>query len=212
MKPLCRADRTGAKTAADGMLSGFDFNQVRNMMKTLQTIQTLSMIGKVLSKMISIACIVGMAGCAVGVVAVSLGGEVLKFGGMTLHGILEAEGSISIGTVWAAIAVGAILCLGEFFLSRMACRYFENELAAGTPFTVDGAKELLHLGISAIWMPLVTIILAQVARGVIAQCMEKVAPFDLSGYGSVALGVALLVASLLCRYGAECEKGENDRA
>lgn len=172
-------------------------------MKTLNTIQTLSKIGKILSKIVYICCIVGFVGCIVGIASVLVGAEALKLGGVTLHSILETEAGIGIGTIWAAIAVGMILCIGEFFVSRMAYRYFVNELRAGTPFTLDGAKELLHLGISVIWIPIVTAVLAQIAQGVIAQHMEDVEKLSLNGFDSVALGVAFAIISLLCRHGAE---------
>lgn len=131
--------------------------------------------------------------------------ETLKWNGVTLHSLLEVEAGVSTGTIWAAIAVGMILCIGEFFLSRMAYRYFENELSAGTPFTLDGAKEMLHLGISILWIPFVTVVLSQVAREVIAQFMEGVEKFSLDGFDSMALGGMFIFVSLLCKYGAECK-------
>lgn len=177
-------------------------------MRALHTIQILSKIGKVFSKIISICCIVGVCGCAVGALAMLVGMETLKLGGVTLHSILKTEAGVSEGTVWAVIIAGCILCIGELALSRRAHRYFENELKAGTPFTAEGAKELLQLGVSVIWMPLVSMVLAQVARGVIAQLMENVEKLSINGFESVALGVMLIVTSVLCRYGAElAEKG-----
>lgn len=179
-------------------------------MKPLNTIQALSKIGKVLSKMIYICCIVGFILCAVGFAAMLVGADTIKLGGVTLHSILEVEAGVGIGTSWAAIAVGMILCLGEFFVSRMAYRYFKNELDAGTPFTADGARELLHLGISVIWIPIVTAVLAQVAQGVIARLMEHVEKLSLNNAGSVALGVMLIISSLLCQYGAELKAKDKD--
>ncbi len=180
-------------------------------MKALSTIQTLSKIGKICSKILSVCCIVGICGCAVGAVAMLIGAETVKVGGVTLHSILKSEADISEGTVWAAIVVGAILCIGELFVSRMAYRYFDNELRAGTPFTVDGADELLHLGISVIWIPLAAAVLAQVARGVIAQCMPDVEDLSIDGFDSVATGVMFILMSLLCKYGAACrESGGSD--
>lgn len=175
-------------------------------MKTLETIQTLSKIGKIFSKIVFICCIVGLCGCGVGLAALLVGAETLKFGGLTLHSILEAEAGISTGTILASITAGAILCVGELVVSRMAGAYFEKELAAGTPFTFDGAKELLHLGISLIWIPIVTVVLAQVAHGVIDQFWANVEKLDLDGYTSVGLGVMCILMSLLCKYGAECRE------
>lgn len=170
--------------------------------KTLNTIQTLSGIGKVFSKIVSICCMVGFCGCVMGIFAMLVGKEAIKFGGITLHSILETEAGVSTGTIWATIVVGMILCVGEFFVSRMAYRYFTHELAAGTPFTEEGAGELLHLGISVIWIPMVTVVLAQIAQGVIAQFLENVEKLSLDGFDSVMLGVMFILMSLLCRYGA----------
>lgn len=172
-------------------------------MKTLNTIQTLSKIGKVFSKIVYICCIVGFIGCAVGILSLMIGAETIKLSGMTLHSILETEAGVSAATVWAAIVAGMILCIGEFFVSRMAYRYFENELAAGTPFTEEGAKELLHLGVSTIWIPIVSTVLARVAQEIIEQFMGAAGPLALNSFDSVALGVMFIVMSLLCRHGAE---------
>lgn len=172
-------------------------------MKTLNTIQTLSKIGKILSKIAYICCIVGLGGCVVGAVAMVVGANAANGSSTTLQSIFEAEANVSVGTVWAAIAVGAILCIGQIAVARMAWRYFKNELAAGTPFTFDGAKELLRLGISTAWIPVVSAIAAQIAQEVISQFMTNVEKLSFGGYDSVALGVMFIVASFLCKYGAE---------
>ncbi len=174
-----------------------------NHTKTLNIIQTLSKLGKIFSKIIYICCIVGFIGCAVGIVAMIVGEQTVKIGGVTLHSFLQNEAGISTGTIWSAIAVGMILCAGEFAVAKLAHRYFTHELEAGTPFTLDGAKELLHLGISVIWIPLASLIVAQIAHGIIDGLMENVESMKLDGFGSVALGVMFIFMSLLCRYGAE---------
>lgn len=176
-------------------------------MKTLQIIQTLSKIGKIISKIVYICCIIGFCGCAVGVVAMLIGEESLKIGGVTLHSILQTEAGIGIGTVWAAIFVGMILCAGEIVVAKLTCNYFDHELEAGTPFTAEGAKELLLLGVHTIWIPIVAAVLAQVARDIIYNIWDNVEQLKMESSDSVALGVMFIVASLLCRYGAEV-KGE----
>lgn len=181
-------------------------------MKTLNTIQTLSKIGKVLSKIIYICCIVGFCGCVAGIIAMLIGGQAVKITGVTLNSILQTEAGTGQGTIWAAIAVGMLLCLGEFFVSRMAYRYFTNELTAGTPFTLNGAKELMHLGISTIWIPIVSIILAQVAQDIIVNLSgnaEVIALDDPSD--NIILGITFIITSLLCRYGAELIQNNNTK-
>lgn len=166
-------------------------------MKSLKTIQTLSKIGKIISKIVYIFCMVGFIGCAVGIVAISLGENAIKLDGTMIN---EA---VTLGTALAALVAGLILCAGEYVVARMAHRYFVHELDAGTPFTFEGAKELMRLGISAIWIPIVSAVLAQVAHGIISAMMENVDALSLEGGDSVALGVMLIVISVFCRYGAE---------
>lgn len=172
-------------------------------METLKILQTISKIGKILSKIVYICCIVGIIGCLTGIAAMFVGGEAVKLGGVSLHTILERDAGIVPGTIWVAIGVGIILCAGELILARLACRYFDHELAAGTPFTLAGAKELMNLGITAIGLPLAAYVLAEIYQGILSNLMEGVRTLHLDGYVGLTLGLMLLVASLLCRYGAE---------
>ena len=171
-------------------------------MKSLQTIQTLSKIGKIISKIVYICCMVGFIGCAVGLVAISVGGNALILDDATLNDVLHNEG-VSLGTAVTALVTGLILCAGAYVASRMAYRYFDHELNAGTPFTLEGAKELTRLGIFVIGINIISAVLAQVAQGIISAVMGNVAALALEDGGSVAIGVMLIVISLFCRYGAE---------
>ena len=178
-------------------------------MKTLNTIQTLSKIGKVLSKMVFIFCVIGFCGCIVGILSMALGAPTLKFGGVTLKSILNTEAEVTVGTVYAAMAAGMILCAGEAVLAKFAEHYFKRELADGTPFSLGGAKEMQRLGILTICIPIGTQIVAEIVCAVMKQTMQSAAPLRLDNAGSVALGVMFLVLSLICRHGAEvCQPGE----
>lgn len=172
-------------------------------MKTLKTIQTLSKIGKILSKIVFIFCIIGFCGCFIGILSMAFGAETLKFGGVTLESILNTEAEVTIGTVYAAMAAGMILCAGEAVLAKFAEHYFKRELADGTPFTFAGAKEMQRLGILTICLPIGTQIVAEIVHAVMEQAMQGVAPLRLDSAGSVALGVMFIIMSLICRYGAE---------
>lgn len=182
-------------------------------MNTLKTIQILSKIGKILSKIVYICCIVGFIGCLVGVAAMLIGAEAVKIEGMTLKSFLEQEANVSIATIWSAIIAGMILCVGEIYLSRKAHRYFSHELEVGTPFTMSGAKELLHLGISAVWVPIATSVAAIIAVEIVEGFADSSAEINLNFGESISLGVMLIVTSLLCRHGAELtERPTSDTA
>ncbi len=176
-------------------------------MKTLGVIQKLAKLGKVLSKIVFIFCLVGGIFCAVGIISLQFIPESFKLGGVTIRSMIERDARISLGTGYASMAAGLILCVGEAVLAKQAEGYFKNELAAGTPFTFDGAKELLRLGICAICVPVGSRALAEITVQVMAHYMQGVAEIPLGGTVSVGLGVMMIVAGLLCKYGAELSRG-----
>ena len=185
-------------------------------MKTLQNIQTLSKVGKILCKIVFIFCLVGGIGCAVGIVSLALLPDQLQIGGVTIHNMVEKNAEVSLGTCYAAMAAGIVLCTGEAVLCKIAGRYFKNELAAGTPFTFDGAREMIRLGICTICIPIGTQIIASIVHAVFRVTMADVQPIELSAFssGSISLGFMFIVSALLCRHGAEIsekkEQGEKE--
>ena len=181
-------------------------------MKTLKTIQTLSKVGRIISKIIFICCLVGAIGCLAGIVSLAVIPSGIQIGDTTIHGMIENSADISMGSLYAGMAVGAIMCSGEAALSKIAENYFKGELAAGTPFTFDGAKEMMKLAICAICIPLGTQTVAAIVHGIIAAAFSNVAELKLEafGSGSVGLGVMFIITSLLCRYGAEISQGKDN--
>ena len=180
--------------------------------KSLQTIQTLNKIGKVLSKIVFICCLVGAIGCIIGIASVALIGtdEVLKIGGVSIHGLIEKEAEMNITTLYAAMFVGMAMCIAEAVVSRTAERYFSNELAAGTPFTFEGAKEMLRLGIIVIVVPLVTTLASAIGVGIVSALVEGVDKIEISNGVSVTLGIMFIVMSVIFRYGAEIKSGNRN--
>lgn len=177
-------------------------------MKTLKTIQTLSKIGKILSKIVFICCIVGFCACIAGAVGIAVGGRTLKLGGVTINSFIMSEAGIGTGAVYSAIVSGAILCAGEGVLAKFAEHYFGRELSDGTPFNIAGAKELLRLGILTICIPLGTRIIAEIIVAMFSEFMAGAEPISFDNGGSVALGVMFIIMSLVCRYGAELRAEE----
>ena len=171
-------------------------------MKSLQTIQTLSKIGKIIGKIVYICCMVGFIACAVGIVAISIGGNTFFSNDTALNDGLHNE-AVSIGAALSTLIAGLVICAGEYVFARMAYRYFEHELNAGTPFTLEGATELMRLGISAICISIAYSVLPQVVHSIISAVRDNVEALTLECVDNVAIGIMLIVMSLLCRYGAE---------
>ncbi len=75
---------------------------------------------------------------------------------------------IDLTSLYPVMTGAMILCIGEMVLAKNAENYFAHELNTGTPFTQDGAKELLRLGILTICTPLGCLILAEIVSGILA--------------------------------------------
>lgn len=178
-------------------------------MNTLKTIQILSKIGRIISKIINICCVVGFCGCIVGIVSLALGGEVFKLGDVTVYSIIENHSHMSMPTLYTAMAVGIVFCAAGIALSKFAEHYFRNELADGTPFTVRGAKELMRLGILTITIPLGAAIVCSIGVGIAGNFFPEIEELSYDGFTSVGLGVMMIVSSLLCRFGAESCGGKD---
>ena len=180
------------------------------MMKSLQTIQTLSKIGKILSKIIFICCTIGAVGCAIGMASLPFADTgVLKIGGVTIHGLIVNRAGIDLNSLYPLMTGAMIVCIGQTILAKFAENYFTHELAVGSPFTVDGAKELLRLGILTICIPLGCLIAAEIVSGIMAGFLNCDDLLKIENADSVILGVMFIIMSVLCRYGAELEMGKN---
>lgn len=174
-------------------------------MNSLNTIQKLSKIGKVLSRIAFILSVIGAGGCAAGLLGLGFGGGAIRLGSVTLHGLVSG-GPDGFKGVAAALSGWLVVCAGEAVLARFAEVYFKNELEAGTPFTFSGAKELLRLGILAIAISTGCAAAGSIAEGITAGLLKvEAASMDryFDGGAGIVLGVLLILGGLLCRYGAE---------
>ena len=172
-------------------------------MKTLKTLQVLAKIGRILSTIVFIVCVVGGALCLLAIPCLAIIPEGFQIGGTTIRGLIEQNADWSLPTCYLAMIQGVIFCAGEAVLAKFAERYFKNELAVGTPFTFDGSKELMRLGILAVCIPIGTSIVAAIVYGIFRAVTKDVVNPDFDNSPSIILGVMLVVGSLLCRHGAE---------
>ncbi len=180
------------------------------MNRTLAILQKLYQIGKILCKIAFICSIVGGCLCAAGIFCLALGLETLKLGGVTFQSLISTQAEMSVGTLYASMAALLIVLSGEAVLAKFAEHYFRRELADGTPFVEESAKELFRLGILTICIPLGSLIVAEIFQAVLAHEFADIVPLHLDGASSVALGAMFLVASLLCRYGAQLSAGQKE--
>ena len=180
-------------------------------MSSLDIIQKLSKMGKILSKIAFIFSVIGVCGCIIGLLSLNFGNcSSIKIGRVTLHGMISREYSYNIKSISATLCGWLIICAGEAILAKFAERYFGNELKAKTPFTFAGAKELLRLGILTFVIPIGCAAAGSIIRGIIAGFMNvaKAATMDMhfDNGANIVLGIMFIIGSLLCRYGAELKE------
>ena len=183
------------------------------MKTTLDTIQTISKVGRVLCKIVFVCSLAGAIGSFVGILALALGivGAV-QLGHVTIHSILSESAGMTLGTLYAAMAEGCLLCIGEAFLAKIAETYFRHELAAGTPFTTEGAAELKRLGLWTILLPLGTLIAVNLVHLVFSIFFQDIADIQTYDFSSIGLGIGFLVVSVLCKHGAEAASSKAPEA
>lgn len=152
------------------------------MKDSLKIIQTLSKIGKICSQISFVCSLVGFGLCIGGMV---LKTEALKLNGVTIHRLLDVN--LDTTTFLSFL----IVCLGQAILSYFAKHYFTRELKDGTPFHLEGAKEMFRLGILTICISLITEIICTLLQ------------HESMGLHYVQLGVTFIILSIIFRYGAE---------
>lgn len=174
-------------------------------MKSLTTIQKTFRVFKVLSKIAMILWFVWAGLCVLGLlcgIAWYSGGTVAGASRETLFS-LTMTGSLSqlIGVLLSDL----VFALTDGALFLFAFRYFKQEQADGTPFTQHGAEQVKRLGIRTIVLPLVAVIVSAVLYKVFGLPEAG----DWSSLSSVSMGIVLILASLVFRYGAELEGKRN---
>ncbi len=170
------------------------------MSKTLSHILTIFKVAKIVAKVIFILCIIGAAGCLLGLLALPMVGSFLS------SDLLIEEG-VTLPSAYLGCTVGLIACLGEIILAFLAERYCKNVLAAGTPYTFESAKECFRLGIAQI----ITSVAISIASGIVTTAILVFTSSVLSEteFGtsiSLSTGLFFLFISLLFKHGAELKQ------
>ena len=170
-------------------------------MKSLQTIQKTCKIFQTLTKIVMILCFVGsgllLLGLICGIV-ISSAGAVVSGGVETLYKLTASASFYEmIGTLLAEF----VLVLTDALLFTYAYKYLSQELKDGTPFTETGAIMVRKLGIKLIVMPIVAVV---IAATIYASFGIDAAEPD--NGASVVMGIALILVSMILRYGAELEQ------
>ena len=173
-------------------------------MKSLQTIQKTFRIFQILTKIAMILSFVWAGLTILGLLCSMVwysGGVVVGASREVMLSLTETDG---LSQMTGVLLTDMVFALADGILLLFAFRYFQKEQAVGTPFTQDGAEQIKRLGIRTIVLPLVATILAAVFSELVG--LSQAARADLSNLPSVTMGIVLILASLIFRYGADLEE------
>lgn len=168
------------------------------MTKSLKIIQTFFKVARIVSIVLFVIAIVGGVGSLVGLTLLLVLG---RAGSTEFIQSFVGSGESYIVACFGCIT-GAISCVGVAVMYKYVRGYCERELADGTPFTYDGAKELFKLGIVCMIIPAAMSALVGFAWGVCWIFAPQItAPSNFSV--DVTSGLFMLLASFIFKHGAE---------
>ena len=168
-------------------------------MKSLEIIQKIVKVLRILAKIAYIFCIIGAVASAIGTASLFAIDENSEIWKKALEAI--QPDTIDLAAVRCTCLTGVFVCAAGAVLSWFSKRLFENELAAGTPFDRHICKDVLKVGIIYLAVSVVSgIILA-----IIYACFNLDA--DGSGFSGFTTGIVYIICWLLCRYGADVKEG-----
>lgn len=168
-------------------------------MKSLEVIQKIVKVLRILAKIAYIFCIIGAVASAIGTASLFAIDENSEIWKKSLEAI--QPDTIDLAAVRCTCLTGVFVCAAGAVLSWFSKRLFEDELAAGTPFDRHICKDVLKVGIIYLAVSVVSgIILA-----IIYACFNLDA--DGSGFSGFTTGIVYIICWLLCRYGADVKEG-----
>lgn len=179
------------------------------MTNTLTTVQKFSKAGRIISKIVFILCVIFSVICFICVCTTAAGlgmGELFKIGGVSIIGLIEKETGGSIEEMQASIFTGFLSLASSAVLAKFCEKYFVNELAAGTPFTFEGAREMRRLGILLIAVPLGVSVFSEILLAITNIDQKITMNAEISASSPILLGIVLIAISFVFKYGAELKE------
>lgn len=172
------------------------------MSKSLKTVQTVCKVCKVLAEIAFVLLIVGAVLMLAAAIFTGTGNfdALVSSGGVVLDDMLQQTG-VTQDYMVAVFVCLTIMLAAEAVVAKFINVYFKHELKAGTPFTFEGAKEMLRLGIITIAVPVGASLVATIVFGIMAagSGLDREFNFEIS----LGLGLMFLALSPLLKHGTE---------
>ena len=173
-------------------------------MESLQILQKVFRVFQILTKIAMILSFVWAGLAALGLLCGTVwytGGTVIGAERDVLFALTNTAG---LDEMLCALLTNLVFALTDSTLFLFAWRYLKAEQLEGTPFTRTGALRIRRLGVRTIVLPLVATIFSAMFYSAFALPVSTTT--DWNNLPSVSMGIVLLLASLIFRYGAELEE------
>lgn len=172
------------------------------MSKSLKTVQTVCKVCKVLAEIAFVMFVVIVALMLAAAIFTGTGNfdALVSSGGVVLDDMLQQTG-VTQDYMVAVFVCMTIIIAAEAVVAKFINVYFKHELKAGTPFTFEGAKEMLRLGIITIAVPAGASLVATIVFGIMAAGSGLDSEFNFEI--SLGLGLMFLALSPLLKHGTE---------
>lgn len=172
------------------------------MSKSLKTVQTVCKVCKVLAEIAFVLFVVIVALMLAAAIFTGTGNfdALLLSDGVVLDDMLQQTG-VTQDYMVAVFVCLTIIIAAEAVVAKFINVYFKHELKAGTPFTFEGAKEMLRLGIITIAVP----VGASLAATIVFDIMAAGSGLDSEFNFEISLGMGLMFLALspLLKHGTE---------
>ena len=169
-------------------------------MKNLKIIQTIAKIGKILSQVAFVCCIVAVSLCSLAFLTLILLPQV------DLTKLLIEEGETNIETLYASLIVAIVVCASEIYVAFRSKKFFIHELEIGHPFTHEIAGELKKLAWITIIINIVTSFVCEIGIAIANYINPAIKDINMS-FASIGFGLTLLFIAILCDYGSDIADG-----
>ena len=171
------------------------------MSKSLNTVQKICKVCKVLAEIAFVMFVVIVALMLAAAIFTGTGNfdALVSSGALILDDAIMYSGAAQEYVVAICVAI-IIVFSAEAVVAKFINVYFKHELKAGTPFTFEGAKEMLRLGIIAIAVPSAASVISAIYLTVVT---ADSGDWNFSVKISLGLGLMFLALSPLLKHGTE---------
>ena len=178
-------------------------------MKSLKTIQVIAKILRILLVIGFVACIVGASICLISLILLPIFQDVVLYEDKTIT-ILLAQENIPLYEAYASMSVGLLGCGVGIFLCKYNELFFKEEIDLGTPFTRYIVKKMRVVAVVDISVSFAVGLISGLAFSIVGAINHAKVDFKGESFSFVGFGIALLIISLFCEYGAEIKEEKDN--